>query len=106
MPNNDMTNIQKQIDSLTEEINRLIKSTKALEQSTMNRSQEISTAIGQLNKQKEALEQKRTILTTRNRMVQLSQDRNYYKQKLINTILSIIMAFFLIFIIGANLFKI
>lgn len=105
MANNNTKNIQKQIASLTEGINRLRKSTKALEDNTAQRTEEISTAINQLNKQQEVLEHKRNILITRNRMVQLSQDRNYYKHRLINTLFSIIVAFTLIFIIGANLFK-
>ena len=68
-------------------------------------SQQITQNQNKLNKQIADLEQKRAVLITRNRMLQLSQDRNVYKQKVIYTLISLIIVCFVLIIIGYIGFK-
>ncbi len=96
---------EKQIDDLTDQINQINTATKALQSNTLNRRQDISNSMSQLNTQKNLLEKKRNILLTRNRMLQLSQDRNYYKQKIIYTLISLIFTCIILVLMGYTLFN-
>ncbi len=94
-----------QIKSLTEQIQALQNSSQNLEQDVSVRSSDIQTAQTQLQQQKQLLIDKRNLLITRNRMLQLSQDRNNYKQKVIFSLLALIIACFLIILAGYGTYK-
>lgn len=98
-------NTTSQIKSLTEQIQALQNSSKNLEQDVSTRSSEIQTAQTQLQQQQQLLIDKRNLLITRNRMLQLSQDRNNYKQKVIFSLLALIIACFLIILGGYGAYK-
>lgn len=53
-----------------------------------------------LRMQEEAIAQKRELMRTRQRMLQLSIDRNVYKRKVIYTILALILAVIVLMIAG------
>ena len=101
----DPTQDAKQISDLTNQINNINVATKSLQSNTLNRNQDISNSLSQLNTQKDLLEKKRNILLTRNRMLQLSQDRNYYKQKVIYTLISLIFTCIILVLMGYTLFN-
>lgn len=63
------------------------------------------TQITEIRKQKDILKTKQNILTTRNRMLQLSQDINLYKQKVIYTLLSIIILCFIVILLGYSKYR-
>lgn len=94
------TQTENEIKNLTNKINKVNQATEALKQNTLNRQRDISDSLSQLNEQRNLLEQKRNILLTRNRMLQLSQDRNIYKQKVIYTILALIITCLILVLIG------
>lgn len=96
---------EKQIGNLTSQIDQINTATKSLRSNTLNRGQDISNALSQLAAQKNILEKKRNILLTRNRMLQLSQDRNYYKQKIIYTLMALIFACIILVLMGYTLFS-
>lgn len=103
--NRETSQINSEINSLTSQINKINKATTSLQKDVSIRSSEISAAEAQLNRQKAILEEKRNILITRNRMLQLSQDRNIYKQKVIYTLLALIIVCFVLVLVGYVSFK-
>ena len=96
---------EEQIKNITDEINNIRKSTEALKQNNTNTSDDINSSLNKLDELQNMLENKRNILITRNRMLQLSQDRNFHKQRVIYTILSLIIACILLVIIGYTTFS-
>ena len=108
----DNGDLQNQIDTtndeitdLTSQIQTLQNSSDNLENSLTTRTDTIQTAQTQLQNQQKLLEEKRALLITRNRMLQLSQDRNFYKQRVIYTLISLIFAAIVIILIGYAAFK-
>ena len=93
------------IGNLNTQINALQAQSSALKSNISMTSQQITQNQNKLNKQIADLEQKRAVLITRNRMLQLSQDRNVYKQKVIYTLISLIIVCFVLIIIGYIGFK-
>ena len=57
----------------------------------------------QINQLKE-IEDKEKLLLTRSRMLQIAQDRNSYKKKIIYTLLSVIFAIFILILVVYVLF--
>lgn len=51
------------------------------------------------------IQEKEKLLLTRSRMLQISQDRNAYKKKIIYTLLSIIFIIFILIILSYVMFK-
>lgn len=96
--NTDITKLEDQIKNLQ------LSSTK-LQTSLNADTVELQSAQDQLKNQMSLLENKRRLLITRNRMLQLSQDRNIYKQKVIYTLLAVIIACFVIILVGYVSFK-
>jgi predicted PurR-regulated permease PerM len=75
----------------------------------LNDIQSRNTDIGQKQQiqidQLKEIQEKEKLLLTRSRMLQISQDRNSYKKKIIYTLLSIIFIIFIIIIFAYVLFK-
>lgn len=108
MSSNNQNTGQQQVSLLTNQIDNLTVSAtslkKNLDTSNNPNRTDIQKALENINNQKAILEEKRAILLTRNRMLQLSQDRNYYKQKIVYTLLALIMACCVIVLIGYTAF--
>lgn len=101
----EATQATTQIRSLTDQINKIQLASKSLQSDVSIRSSDIQAAQAQLTKQKTLLEEGRRLLITRNRMLQLSQDRNIYKQKVIFTLLALIIVCFVLILVGYVSFK-
>lgn len=97
--------LSRDITKLEEQIKNLQLSSTKLQSSLSSDTVELQSAQDQLKNQMDLLEKKRRLLLTRNRMLQLSQDRNIYKQKVIYTLLAIIIACFIIILVGYVSFK-
>lgn len=108
MSSDNQTKDLEKVITLTNQINDYTISATTLSKSlnvpnNPNRT-DIQKALTNINNQKSLLEEKRAILLTRNRMLQLSQDRNNYKQKIIYTLISLIIACFILVLIGYTAF--
>ena len=69
------------------------------------REQEIIDKIQRTKLQEREIEDKKKLIETRNRMLQISQEKNIYKKKIIYTLISIIIAISLIIITGYTFFN-
>ncbi len=104
MSHND-AEVTKKIHKLTNEMKNLKNQSDALQTNTQQTQSTIQNSIKQISEQRAILDQKRTILLTRNRMLQLGQDRNEYMQRVIYTLLALIGAGALIVLIGFTSFN-
>ena len=102
---NEVTDAQKMISNITENIKELQTQSDKLQTNVSMRSSEIKTAQDQIAKQMSELQNKRKLLITRNRMLQLSQDSNIYKQKVIYGLLAFIILCFVIMLVGYVSYK-
>ena len=69
------------------------------------REEEITEKIQRTKLQEREIEDKKKLIETRNRMLQISQEKNIYKKKIIYTLISIIIAISLIIITGYTFFN-
>lgn len=56
-----------------------------------NKESELHEKMERAKKQKEEIEYKKNLISTRNRMLQLSQEKNIYKQKVIYSLIAVII---------------
>ena len=91
--NKNLQNIQrgteKDIDNITESIQNY--------RETLNNNQQL------FDKYSQDIKGKMSLVATRDRMLQLSQERNVYKKKIINVLISIVVAL-LVAVVAANTF--
>lgn len=93
-------NTNRSISNLTNEIDNLKNASNSLNSGIKQSTNDIIAAQTQIETQIKDLEKKRNLLITRNRMLQLSQDRNLYKQKVIYTLIALVIVCFILIIIG------
>lgn len=114
--NKDVTELQtkykESIDKLNK-INVILKNTqqniaKDIENTNneiLNYRKTLDTNNNLFNKYSDDIQNKMQIVATRDRMLQLSQERNVYKKKIIYVLLSIIIALIIAVIYSYNLFS-
>lgn len=96
---NNLDNMQKKITSLQKLIalnnSNIIHNTKLINE----KDKELQDKITRTAQQEKEIEYKKKLIATRNRMLQLSQEKNVYKKKVIYSLLSIIILFIIIMIV-------
>jgi hypothetical protein len=92
-------------DSKRASINNLQENIKNTTQTIQDRETEIMNKIERTKLQEREIEDKKKLIETRNRMLQISQEKNIYKKKIIYTLISIIIAISLMIIVGYSFFN-
>ena len=94
------TNLNQERDTLQEQINNTKQIISAQEREIATKSNEIRTREEILKDKDNNVSDNRSLLNVRDRMLQLSQDKNIYKQKVIYTLIALIISVFMIVICG------
>lgn len=95
---------QQQIDSYFNQIKNNIQMQASSLSELSNKNEELNKKQQiQLNQLKE-IEDKEKLLLTRSRMLQISQDRNAYKKKIIYSLIALIFAIFIFTLVMYVLF--
>lgn len=96
--------IKKNLDNESATLQKMIDDNR---KKIAEKEREISSREGQIRTKEEIIEEHRqsvedqkALLQVRDRMLQLSQEKNIYKQKVIYALLTLIIAVFLIMIVG------
>lgn len=96
--------IKKNLDDESATLQKMIDDNR---KKIAEKEREISSREGQIRTKEEIIEEHRqsvedqkALLQVRDRMLQLSQEKNIYKQKVIYALLTLIIAVFLIMIVG------
>ena len=66
---------------------------------------EIKEKLKRIENQKELIERKKNLVITRERALELSQEKNVYKQNVIYTLISVVIAIIMFIILGFMLMK-
>jgi ElaB/YqjD/DUF883 family membrane-anchored ribosome-binding protein len=66
---------------------------------------EIKEKLKRIENQKELIERKKNLVITRERALELSQEKNVYKQNVIYTLISIVIAIIMFIILGFMMMK-
>lgn len=93
-------NLDKERAKLEEKIGYTRAVIRAQEEEIGNREMEIETREQILKQVDGKVDEHKDLLNVRNRMLQLSQEKNIYKQKVIYTLISLIIGVFLVMIVG------
>lgn len=90
--------LKKLRDSLLDKIKETKTSIAQQSQLINKKDKEINMSEEQLARQAKEIEYKKTLLLTRDRMLELSQEQNVYKKKVIFTLLAVIFGIILLMI--------
>ena len=90
--------LKKLRDSLLDKIKETKTSIAQQSQLINTKDKEINMSEEQLARQAKEIEYKKTLLLTRDRMLELSQEQNVYKKKVIFTLLAVIFGIILLMI--------
>jgi hypothetical protein len=90
--------LKKLRDSLLDKIKETKTSIAQQSQLINRKDKEINMSEEQLARQAKEIEYKKTLLLTRDRMLELSQEQNVYKKKVIFTLLAVIFGIILLMI--------
>ena len=96
--NANVTYLKKLRDSLLDKIKETKNVISQQSQLINNKDKEINMSEEQLSRQAKEIEYKKTLLLTRDRMLELSQEQNVYKKKVIFTLLAAIFGIILLMI--------
>ena len=96
--NANVTYLKKLRDSLLDKIKETKNVIAQQSQLINNKDKEINMSEEQLARQAKEIEYKKTLLLTRDRMLELSQEQNVYKKKVIFTLLAAIFGIILLMI--------
>lgn len=94
-----------ELDKINKEIDDVNISTQNLMTNNDIKSAETQHSLQELKRIEKMLQDKRNILITRNRMLQLSQDRNIHKQRIVYTMLALIIACMTLVLVGYTAFS-
>jgi len=97
--NANVTYLKKLRDSLLDKIKETKNVIAQQSQLINNKDKEINMSEEQLARQAKEIEYKKTLLLTRDRMLELSQEQNVYKKKVIFTLLAAIFGIILLMIV-------
>jgi len=104
--NTDIVSKDASLSTLKQLRDRLVKSIKQTKedidkqtQLINKKDQEISQSEEDIRRQEREIEYKKNLLLTRDRMLELSQEKNVYKKKVIFTLLAVIIAIVLLMIV-------
>ena len=103
--NNDINHLNNSLQDLESKIKREQEQIAGNTKKSEDANNEQNKLLTQLIKQKNILNENRNVLITRNRMLQLSQDRGVYKQKIIYTLISFIGIFIIMFFMGYTMYQ-
>lgn len=97
--------IQQQIEQITVLIEALKKELAVSASSANNVRNDLANKLQQLQQQEADLQQKRQIIQTRDRMLQLAMEKNAYRKKLIYILISVILAILVGLMIGYAVYR-
>jgi ElaB/YqjD/DUF883 family membrane-anchored ribosome-binding protein len=97
--------IQQQIEQITALIDSLKKELAVSATSANNVRNDLANKLQQLQQQEADLQQKRHIIQTRDRMLQLAMEKNAYRKKLIYILISVILAILVGLMIGYAVYR-
>ena len=93
-------NLDQERETLQQQISATRQIVSAQEQEIGAKEAEIATREQVLRAKDQAVDDHRELLNVRDRMLQLSQEKNIYKQKVIYTLIALIIGVFLVMIVG------
>jgi hypothetical protein len=100
-----LDSLKKLREQLLTEIQKTQASIQLQNQLIQQKNQDIVSNESKLNQQEQELQFKKHLLLTRDRMLELSQEKNVYKKKVIFSLLATIFAIILIMIVTFFYFK-
>jgi hypothetical protein len=100
-----LDSLKKLREQLLTEIEKTQASIQLQNQLIQQKNQDIVSNESKLNQQEQELQFKKHLLLTRDRMLELSQEKNVYKKKVIFSLLATIFAIILIMIVTFFYFK-
>lgn len=92
--------LEDSIGKLQSQINNTYSTTKAQQEMLKNVNDDITDKQRRAMQQELDIQNKRELINTRNRMLELSMEKNIYKRKVIYTILALILAVIVMLVAG------